>query len=175
MAHVSFLPHSGWRILMALRIALCLALLLIAAGVARAEPTSKLSEQLKPFISVLDGTTTQFTLIADVKFNIGKEQQQATLTVSKTDSQTFSLSLKHDKYPLILLRDEKRTVLALPAKKVLFLGEGEVSGDDILAPDGVIERLIGDDCSASTYYSVLRHANSYVAALTLTKLAGLRS
>src|SRR5207302_10348176 len=72
-------------------------------------------------------------------------------------------------------RDPTRTVLALPAKKVLFIGEGAVAGEDALAPDGVLNRLISDDCSASTYYSILKHANGYVAALTLTKLAGLHS
>src|SRR5258706_4964204 len=157
------------------RLFLLVAFVFIFAHIAAAEPTAKLSADLKPFLSILDGATKQSTLTADVKFNIGKDPQQATIAVARSDDQTFSLSLQHEKYPLILLRDANRTVLALPAKQVLFLGEGQLRGEDVLSPDGVVERLLSDGCAASTYYTVIAHANSYVAALTLTKLAGLHS
>ena len=73
---------------MARRIFPVVALVVVLAGASRAEPTSKLAGELKPFLSVLDGTSKQFTLAVDTTFNVGKERQKAMVTISRTDAGT---------------------------------------------------------------------------------------
>jgi hypothetical protein len=158
-----------------IRRSISIALTLLLALVTSAEPTGKLAGELRPFLSVLDGSTTQFTLTADVDFQIGKEQQSAKLTLSRLGAERFSLSIDHPKYPLIITRNSSRTIFALPAKQLQFVGEGAVAGEDILSPDRALEHLISEDSAASTYSTILQHANAYVAAMTLTELAGLHS
>jgi hypothetical protein len=145
--------------------------LLVCAFAASGQDTGQLADRLRPYLSVLDGTTNQFTLTADGQV----QSQPVKVTLSVTDAQTFALSVEHPQYPLILKRESGRTIFALPAHHVQFIGEGELHGDDILAPDGALDRLISDDSTISTYYSVLKRANAYLAAATLTKLAGLHS
>src|SRR5262249_40043741 len=87
----------------------------------------------------------------------------------------FALWIEHPQCALVLRRDAARTVLALPAHHVQFIGEGPLRGPDILAPDGVLDRLISDDSRISTYYAVLKRANAYLAPATLTKPAGRHS
>lgn len=157
------------------RRAFALVVILAFAQTAIAEPTTKLADELRPYLSLLDGTTKQFMLTIDGQFQIGKDPQQAKVILSCSDEQTFSLTIEHVKYPLIITRDAVRTVLALPAKQVQFVGEGKVRGEDILSPDGVLDRLVSDDSTVSTYYSIVKRANAYLAAVTLVKIAGLHS
>ena len=154
---------------------LSIVLTLMFSFIVTAGPADKLAGELRPYLSVLDGGTKQFTLTIDADFQIDREAQSAKITVSRTDDQTFSLGVAHPKYPLLITRDANRTVVALPEKQVQFVGEGEVVGDDILSPNGVLNRLISDDSTASTYYAIIKRTNAYLAAMTLTKLAGLHS
>jgi hypothetical protein len=150
-------------------------LLLITAPTLLAQETGQLADHLRPYLDLLDGSTPQFTLTADAQFQAGNDVQRAKLTLSKIGGQSFSLTLDHPQYGLVLQRTINRTVLALPNHKVQFIGEGPVQGSDLLSPDGILDRLFTDDTAATTYVSVLKRANSYMAALTLTKLAGLES
>jgi hypothetical protein len=154
------------------RTSLCLVLLALSVSVAaRAQETSQLADHLRPYLKLLNGSTPQFTLTADANF----DAQRVKVALSKTDGQTFSLAVDHPQYGLILLRTATRTTLALPAHKVQFVGDGAVQGDDLLSPDGILDRLFTDDTAVTTYVSVLKRANAYVAALSLTKLAGLKT
>ena len=152
-----------------------IALLLGISPLSRAGNTSKLAEELRPFLSLIDGSTKQFTLTLDAEIPTGKETQKVTVTYARIDEQSFSLSVDHPTYPVIVLRDAHRTTLALPAKNVQFIGEGDLTGKDILAPEGILDRLISTDSAASTYYKVIKHSPAYAAAATLTQVGGLHS
>jgi hypothetical protein len=152
-----------------------IAFLLSFAPFAFAGETGKLADELRPILAVIDGSTAQFTLTVEADFVLGKEPQHAKVTLSRAGNQRFSLTVEHANYPLILIREPGKTVLALPAKGVQFVGEGPVRGKDVLSPDGVLDRMVSGDSAASTYYTIIKHSPAYMAAASLTQLAGLKS
>ena len=134
--------------------------------------TDKLSVEIKPALKLFDGTTKQFTLTLDADIKMGDVPQQGKVIVSRTDDQTFSFSVEHSQFPLIVLRDGNRTILALPGKQVQFVGEGVCNNE--LAPTGIMDRLLSGDSAVRTYFTVLKKSHSYLAAFALTKMAGLK-
>ena len=152
--------------------AIVITAFLITTLLVQAGDTSTLSAQIKPALKLLDGSTRQFTLTIDADFKIGQDDQHAKVIFSRTDNETFSLSLEHPAIPIILTRDANRTTLALLDKHVQFVGEGR--SDNELAPTGIMDRLLSQESAASTYFGIVKRSNSYIAALTLTKLARLK-
>ncbi len=154
------------------RVFLCLVVWMVAAQGATA---ASLSEHLQPYLRVLSGETKQFTLSIDIKLTVDGRPQQAKLTLSRADAHSFFLVLEHEKYSVMLVRDAGRTVFALPVKGVQFVGQGALVGGDTLDPTTVLDRMMGEGTSVTTYYKLLRHANGFLAANALTRLAGLES
>lgn len=137
--------------------------------------STTLARELRPFVDALGGRTPLYTISADATFTADKKPQHATLTLSRTGPQGFTLAIDHPEYPLVLIREADRTILALPNKHVEFIGEGPVSGDDTLAPDGALQRLVSDGCALKPYLGTVSPATLEVAAFTLPKLTGVKT
>src|SRR6185437_13682043 len=89
------------RLLLAAVLVACVSL-----PVAALESSSgTLARELRPFVDALGGRTPLYTISADATFTVDKKPQHATLTLSRTGPQGFTLAIDHPEYPLILIRE----------------------------------------------------------------------
>ena len=164
------------RILGSIRSGLLLLLLLCGNGTAAGEPVdvARLSQQLTPFLQCFSGQQGSYAVSATVQVPQGDRKHTVLVDLEQIDSESFDLSVKHDDHWVKLQRRADRTTMILPHHKVAFVGKGSVTGDDILKPHGITERLLSREAMASAYLPVLANADPQVISLMLTSLLELK-
>lgn len=145
----------------------------LACASVRAEgEAAQLAKDLAPLWSCLSSGKSEFTINAKIELNIDGKPQGVTAQLTRFDGQSFTLDLKHPEYSVQVVRAGKTTSLALPHHKVAYVGRGEVAADsdDQLAPEGIVERLIGSGSELSTYAILLQQDDPMPLAGLLTGL-----
>ena len=114
-----------------------------------------LADSLKPFVSVLCGEQSQFTLTGDLAIQVDGKSQPIQLRLSRFDDNTFDLALSHTEYAVEVQRREDSTMIVLPLHKVAYRGSGTVDKDVCLSPKGILEKLISPASDAKPVATVL--------------------
>lgn len=154
---------------------LCLLLVWFAGVPAYAEgDAAHLTKELGPLWSCLGSGSSEFTITAKAELNIDGKPQVVTGKLVRWDGQAFELDLKHPEYSLKLTRAGQTTSLVLPHHQVAYIGRGEVEGDDQLAPEGMLDRLIGSGSQLATFAVVFRQDDPATLAGLLTGLLKLK-
>lgn len=131
--------------------ALCLLLGWLTSLSAQAEGEStQLAKDLVPLWHCLSSGQSEFTIKADIEVAIDGKPQKIDAQLVRFDGRSFTLDLKHPDYWVQVVRAGETTSFMLPYHKVAFIGRGgELSPDDQLAPEGMLERLISTESQLS--------------------------
>ncbi len=121
-----------------------LVLLAIDLRLVSAEHTASLSADLKPWLEVVQGKTTAFSLQGSAAPIIDDEPQKIEFKLTRFDDQAFDLEITHTKYAVGIHRRDQATAIVLPKHQVVYLGKGQLESQDHLQPLGLLDRLISD-------------------------------
>ncbi len=133
------------------------SLAFVAASTFAEESPSAVSlvEGLRPFVSMLCGEQSKFTLKGDLAIQIDGSPQPIQLQLSRFDDQAFDLALSHAEYAVEVHRREDSTTIVLPLHKVAYRGIGTVADEVCLSPKGIMERLISPASDAKPVATIL--------------------
>ena len=131
--------------------------LLLAASTCVAEDgdTQRLRQGLQPLLGVLSGESDRFALLAKINFPVDRKPQQVVLRLDRHDDESFDLSIQHPEYELVIQRRREWTAMVLPKHVVAYVGRGDTSSVDHLAPKGILARLVTANTTASTFLPLL--------------------
>ena len=138
-------------------------------------PTANLVRALAPFLDTLSGRTANFQIKGRIEATIDGKPQLITLRLARYDARSFDLDLIHSDYAVQIRRRSATTAMALPRHKVVFLGHGDVSTSDHLAPSGLTSRLFTARTQASLALAFLVSQPPEQAAKYFIGLLGRRS
>lgn len=145
------------------------------ADAASKEAMRKLTAAIEPFLDGFKGNQHRFSVHCRVTGLPAQIGETVTADVERFDDQSFVLVADHRDYAVRLERSAERTALILPRHHVAIIGEGAVSGDDTLAPEGARERLISGDSAIPTYEAMIAHLPARLATSVLVRLVSLDS
>ncbi len=138
---------------------------------AQAETNAEqLAERLSPILSCVSGDSAAFCVSVELEVTVDGDRQQVDGRLVRYDAQSFDLDLLHPEYSVRIRRRPDVTAFALPHHQVVFVGSGEVDAEDQLAPQGIIDRLIGSGSMLSTYTPMLNNAEASAVSQLLTTL-----
>lgn len=152
----------------------CLLLFLSAISIAPAraqQDPAALAEHLEPWVEVVAGRQTHFTVSGNVRASIDGKPQTISMRLVRDGDQAFDLELHHEQYAACVYRRPSTTVLLLPKHNVAFVGSGPAPPQAHLAPGGILKRLVSPD-SAVAPHVALSGGNAKVVTLTLAALPG---
>jgi hypothetical protein len=155
------------------RFALALILLCQCIPFATANEAEQLKKSLTPILTTLQSTSVPFTIEGSVTVPIDNKQQQVDLRISRFSSTSFDLELTHQDYAIRLVRNNDTTSLLLPKHQVAFQGKGEVTGEDHLQLEGIIDRLISNQSEVAQAKPLLQTLDPDAIVFTLSSLLKL--
>ncbi len=138
----------------ALMILLC-ATSTCAFGEPAASAGISLSEGLRPYLQMLSGSQSQFSLTGGLQIRVDGKPQSIQLRLARIDDESFDLALTHSEYAVEIRRRADSTAMILPLHKVAFVGRGEVADDVRLSPQDVLARLISPQSEAMVGLTIL--------------------
>jgi hypothetical protein len=141
----------------------------------RPNTTANVVLALAPFLDTLAGRTASFQIEGRIEATIDGKPQVITLRLSRYDARSFDLDLIHSEYAVQIRRRSATTAMAIPRHKVVFLGHGDISTSDHLAPSGLTSRLFTARTQASLALAFLVSQPPEQAAKYFTDLLGRRS
>ncbi|MBL4886247.1 MAG: peptidase C45 acyl-coenzyme A:6-aminopenicillanic acid acyl-transferase [Planctomycetaceae bacterium] len=124
-----------------------------------------LTSRLQPVHAYLNQKQSTFNISGQFDVPIDGQSQHIDFSLSKLGPQSFDFSCTHTDYSLVIQRRKDVTVFELPHHKVRFVGHGELSTEDHLAPQELLSRLFDEDSLASQAIPILRTAPSTWALL----------
>lgn len=145
------------------------------AHVLRAAEQSRedvLAARMLPILGVVTGQVDEFELSADADVTIDGKPQRIAASLIRTGDESFRLELKHADYEVLLVRDDRQTVFALPKHGTAFLGRGELKSEDRLTPRGVVARLLSPRSTAALFPPIVAAAGLRGPGFVLSSLAG---
>ncbi len=114
---------------------LCMAALVPAQKQSSRPLVDELRRVTEPLIDEFDGYSYRLEAAAsEGEVHVGFRRRSDT---------AFDLEVRSPWLGLVLTRSSERTVLVVPAHKIAFVGTGEVSAADSLAPLGALKRFFG--------------------------------
>jgi len=122
------------------RAAVSAVLLLLLSATAFADGEKRLILALEPFHEALIGDTERFSIGIRLTAEIRGRSERVAAVVSRHGADSWSLSIAHRKFPLRIARDERRTVLILPAHRTAIVADGR---GGFLSLDQIGARLFG--------------------------------
>ncbi len=143
---------------------------LLGAGVPANDP---LAEGLRPFLQVLGGKESQFSLTGNVALPIDGKEQTVTIQLVRFSDEDFDLSLTHRDYAVSIRRRAETTAFALPLHKVVFIGHGQIDPADSLKPLEITTRLLSPGSQVGAYAPLVLQADASAVSVALTTLAGV--
>jgi hypothetical protein len=157
------------------RCAIVLILLLVwSQAVVAAPPTrqqiTRLGRQLDPLINCMNDTTKSFGINIKIEGDFAGQ-----ISLAHFDDQSWRLYIDHADYPVDLNRTADRTELYLPKHNILFVGQGDIAGDDHLEAAGAQARLVSHATLALPIVTTLAYSTGQSAALMLVTIASLQA
>ena len=137
-----------------LRALMLRALMLLAVLTVPAQ-AGDLLEDLKPVLHLFGPQAEQFHLNAVIDVPVDGKTQRIKADLLREGAEQFDLSLQHPEYAIRILRRSGVTMIQLPLHETSFVGEGSVSAEVSLAPQGVLSRLISPDSQLQPITPVL--------------------
>ncbi|MGN6546611.1 MAG: C45 family autoproteolytic acyltransferase/hydrolase [Aureliella sp.] len=137
------------------------------------DPAARLSEDLAPWLDCLVGRNHRFSIIGQASPVIDGQPQPIRFRIDRYDDQAIDIEIEHAKYAVEIRRRAGAIAMALPKHKVVFVGQGEADPADHLAPEGILERLVGRDSGLSFYRDLLLTASAEDLANTLLGVTDL--
>ena len=131
---------------------ICASFAIVAAGLVVlpghtfsqdiADPVS-VADGIRPFVDVIAGRTSQFTLSGTIRMPIDDKPQSVTIRLVRFDDVSFDLALTHDDYAVEIRRRDDVTVLLLPRHSVAYVGRGLAGASrESLQPAGIMKQLV---------------------------------
>ncbi|MFY9255803.1 MAG: C45 family peptidase [Fuerstiella sp.] len=130
-------------------------------GIAEdATSVTSLADGLRPFVKILTGKESQFTLSGTSVVQIDGKPQSITMQLTRHSDESFDLSLAHPEYAVEIRRREESTIMILPLHKVAYKGTGDVPAEYRLNPDGILQRIISDASTVKPAVAILSSVTS---------------
>jgi hypothetical protein len=153
---------------------LCLAFwTLTFSGLVFAEDSATLKKQLNPFLEVLKSSERPYSVEGEVTFPADGKSQKLNLEINRINSHSFDLVVENEEYAISIHRRENETVLMLPKHKIAYASKGDVSTQDHLDLDGIINRLISNQSTLAVAKPLLQSLDADAISFTLSNLAKL--
>ncbi|QEG00365.1 Acyl-coenzyme A:6-aminopenicillanic acid acyl-transferase [Stieleria maiorica] len=156
--------------------AILFALVLLSSPVLGADvatTTDPLTERLQPYLRLLSGQQQDFEIRCRAEVPIDGNRQTIRIRLARQGMDSFDLDLEHRDYEARIRRREDGTALALPKHNVVFVGRGQASAADSLAPGGLTQRLVSTRTTVSTYLPLLAYPDASAVTAALKSLAGM--
>jgi hypothetical protein len=147
-------------------------LLLASVGIpplaAQENAGRRLARDLQPVLTLLNGKQQSWSVSGWGEFPVEGKTQRVELTLRRLAADAFELRLGHADYAVHLVRDGRRTALALPKHKVVYWGAGEVEGEDHLSPEGILARTVTPGTSLAAFLPLATQTDPQILARLLS-------
>ncbi|MFW5653322.1 MAG: C45 family autoproteolytic acyltransferase/hydrolase [Planctomycetota bacterium] len=157
------------------------------------EALREISDSMRPFLECLAGEYAAFSLAIDIEASLDARPLILEADIAAAAVGGWAVNVQHATYPARIVRLDDVTTFELPQHDVRFVGrDSELSSDRpqrsvgdpdatlqaawtadlLLAPDGLLERLVSIDTTISPFLIALTSLDPEFAGIALTSIGG---